>query len=187
MFSWPQALIESALILSVLAGLTLRTEFRRVLRAAPRRLQIGGSVVLLVWLASQLGEIQLATYPFMSWHMYGEPRDNAPVIGYRLLGSECNGGTIIVPPSGAGLGRRPVLSFGVRRAYNDALDVPQHRQQALARTDSLLGLVLSAWNRHPGNATLCEVALQQVTIPAQEITKAPLPPYVTVRSYVGSR
>jgi hypothetical protein len=184
MFRWSSAVVEALLIFGVLGALASHPGLRATLRAAPRRLQVAVAGVFVVWLTSQLAEIPLTTYPFMSWHMYGESRADAPVTGYRLRGTSCAGDTLVLPASGGAMGRRPVLSFGVQRAYAEAEDRPAQRTVALARVDSLLALVQEQWNRHPGNAPLCVVELQKVHIEARDIA-APLPPYVTVRRHTN--
>jgi hypothetical protein len=186
-FHWPSALIEGAVVVFVLAAICTNASLRMTLRAAPRRLQLGAAFALLVWTASQLAEVPLATYPLMSWHMYGESRGRAPVVGYRMMGEACDGSTRVLPNSGRGLGRRPLLASGLRRAYNDARTLPDQRERALARVDSLLALVTVTWNANRRNVPLCGVALQQVILPADNLAAAPLPPYVTVRRHVAAR
>lgn len=187
MFQWPSALIEGAILAFVLGALFASARLRTTLRAAPRALQIGAVLALIVWTGSQLAEVPLATYPLMSWHMYGESRDQAPVVGYRMLGEACDGSTRVLPNSGRGLGRRPLLASGLRRAYNDARTLPNQRERALARVDSLLALVTVTWNANVRNVPLCGVALQQVMLPASNLAAVPLPPYVTVRRHVAAR
>ncbi|GAB1343714.1 hypothetical protein [Gemmatimonas sp.] len=187
MFQWPHALLEGAILAFVLGALFASARLRTTLRSAPRALQLGAVLALTVWTASQVAEVPLTTYPLMSWHMYGESRDRAPVVGYRMLGEACDGSTRILPNSGHGLGRRPLLASGLRRAYNDARTLPHERARALARVDSLLALVTATWNANARNVPLCGVALQQVILPADNLAAAPLPPYVTVRRHVAAR
>lgn len=187
MFHWPHALVEGAILALVLGALFASARLRVTLRSAPRTLQLGATLALIVWTGSQLAEVPLATYPLMSWHMYGESRGRAPVVGYRMMGEACDGSTRVLPNSGRGLGRRPLLASGLRRAYNDARTLPDQRERALARVDSLLALVAVTWNANRRNVPLCGVALQQVILSADNLAAAPLPPYVTVRRHVAAR
>ena len=190
MFSWSSALVESALIGGVLVALALHAGLRATVMRAPLRLRLGMGLITTVWLSSQLAEVPLATYPLMSWHMYGESRQDAPVTGYRLLGETCAGESRVIPASGRELGRRPVLAFGITRAYHEAVadttPLPA-RDEALARTDSLLGLVLETWNSRNPQTALCAVSVQEIRIAAQDIGHAPLPSYRTVRRHDRGR
>lgn len=183
--TWRQGLVEAAIIGVVVALACSRPALRTTVSAAPRPVLAGVGVVMIIWSWSQLHEVPLATYPFMSWHMYGEPLDRHGVVGYRLAGEQCNGETRVLPSSGGGLGRRPVLAFGVRRAYSAAQASGADQPRALARTDSLLRLILSQWNDRADRPRLCAVHLQQITVPAEQLAMAPLPAYVTVRRYVA--
>ena len=149
------------------------------MRAAPRLLRwtVGGG--LAVWFVSQIAEIENATYPFMSWSMYGESLRDAPIEGFRLNGIDCAGNQRPVPWSGDALGGRSRIAFAITRAY--------HAQHVAgpANTDSLLLMVLGAWNRDPDRDSLCALQLQRVELSAERASHAPLPPYETVRTVTG--
>lgn len=175
------ALIEAAIILTGVALLWSHAGFRRTISATPRALRCVVGGVLAVWFVSQIAEIESATYPLTAWNMYGESLHDAPVEGFRLRGVDCAGGEHRVPSSGGALGRRPHLQFAIPRAYRADVDRGSTMAGA-STTDSLLQVVLAAWNRASDHAPLCQLQLRRVEVPAARVSLAPLPPYETVRT-----
>lgn len=176
------ALLEVAIILAGVAALLSHAGFRRTIAATPRALRMVMPVALGIWFVSQIAEIETATYPLMSWHMYGESLKDAPIVGYRLLGEDCAGMTRRVSWSGGSLGRRPNLASAIPRAHRAESESGGVRERAAAITDSLLRVVLDARNSAPGRSSLCALHLQRIEVPASAITQTPLPAYETVRT-----
>lgn len=180
------ALVEEAIILVGAALLWSHAGFRRTISATPRALRWVVGAGLGVWFVSQIAEIDNATYPFMSWNMYGESLHDAPIEGFRLHGVDCDGKEHSVPWSGGALGRRPRLAFAIPRAYHAEHVAARSTPWATAaNTDSLLHIVFRAWNDEPGHSPLCELQLQRVEVAAAMASRAPLPPYETVRTVTG--
>jgi hypothetical protein len=181
--TWPRALVEACLIVAVVALVFAHAPFRSVLAATSRQLRLGALAVTVLWGWSQIRGVQFATYPFMSWRMYGESLGASPAVGYRVMGVECDGRESVVPQTGRTLGPRPILATGIRRAFNQSLADPSRAASALARTDSLLGQMIRRLNTDSTQAPLCSLLLQRVAVPVHTLSSQPLPPYTTVRRY----
>lgn len=176
------ALVEAAIILIGLGILVSHAGFRRTIAATPKPLRWVLPAMLGVWFVSQIAEIETATYPLMSWHMYGESLRDASIEGYRLSGVDCAGATRRVSWSGGALGMRPNLASGIPRAHRAESLAGINPVSAKAKTDSLLLIIFDAWNSTPDRTPLCELQLQRVEVPASRITQTPLPAYETVRT-----
>jgi hypothetical protein len=178
-------LLEAAIILTGVALLLSHRGFRRTIAEAPSVLRWAVSGVLVVWFVSQIAEIETATYPLMSWHMYGESLRDAPIEGFRLQGVDCLGQTHRVPWSGGALGRRPHLAYAIPYAYRREVEAGPRTATGATTSDSLLLIVFAAWNRAGNRPPLCELHLQRIEVPAARASRAPLPPYATVRTVTG--
>lgn len=183
--SLSSALFEEAIILVGAAVLFTHAGFRRTVSAAPRALLWVTFGMLNIWFISQLAEIGTATYPFMSWNMYGESLHDAPIEGYRLRGVDCEGNEYRVPWTGGALERRPLLGFAIPHAYHEEEESGLAIGAGGSTTDSLLLMVFDSWNRAPDKTPLCALQLQRIVVPASQVSQAPLPPYETVRIVRG--
>ena len=171
------------LIFVVFATLFAHRPFRQVLGRAPRPLHVSAFMIAVLWGWSQVHEVAIATYPFISWRMYGEPPRYKDFAAYRLLGERCNGERVVVPPSGGATGRRPILSLAVRRAYEESQTPGGDRAQALERIDKLLLAILARWNEKNTAVPLCALSLQQASIDVQDYAGPAESRYTTVRRY----
>jgi hypothetical protein len=105
---------------------------------------------------SQLAEIGTATYPFMSWNMYGESLHDAPIEGYRLRGVDCEGNEYRVPWTGGALERRPLLGFAIPHAYHEEEESGLAIGAGGSTTDSLLLMVFDFLEPRPRqDSALC--------------------------------
>lgn len=187
--------IEAIIIFAGASLLLVNAGFRRTILAAPRVMLVTMAAVFAVWFTSQIGEIETATYPLMSWHMYGESLRDAPMEGFRLQGVDCRGTPRRIPWSGNALGHRPMLSSGLQFTYLAYLTADSLHSSSVtaerATMDSLLNSVLVALNsaeevhvdrekRIPERTPLCRLELQRMSVGAAEALHHPLPPYETV-------
>jgi hypothetical protein len=181
--SWKQSLVEAALIFVVYATLFAHRPFRQVLGRAPRRLQVSAAMIAGLWGWSQLHEVAIATYPFISWRMYGERLSERDFSAYRLLGERCDGEHVVVPPTSGATGRRPILSIAVRRSYERSQTPGRDQTQELQRLDKLLLAILVRWNQRHASAPLCALSLQQASIDVREYARPAESRFTTVRRY----
>ena len=174
--------IEGVLILGGALTLMAHTGFRACVSRASRVQRYVIGAVLVVWFFSQIRELKSATYPLMSWHMYGESLRDAPMEGYRLQGTGCDGKVRRVAWKGGALGRRPTMGFAIPLAFQNVSgsnDGPSGKQRTV---DSLMMVVLNTWNEYPGNPRLCRLDLERVHVRAADALRSPLPAYETVRT-----
>jgi hypothetical protein len=178
--TWAESLVEAILIFAVFALVFSHRPFVAVLARAPRFLQRGALAMAALWVWSQLHEVVIDTYPFISWRMYGEPPKHRDGAGYRLLGERCSGEEVILPPSSGSTGRRPILSLAVRRAYEESLSGVGNPARAQQRMDNLLAAILTRWNDRNPSVQLCAVSLQQSTVAIVDVAASPRANYTTV-------
>jgi hypothetical protein len=178
--TWVKSLVEAVLIFAVFALVFSHRPFVSVLERAPRSLQRGALAIAALWGWSQLHEVVIDTYPFISWRMYGAPPKHRDGAGYRLLGERCSGEAVILPPASGSTGRRPILSLAVRRAYEESLSDVGNPAQARQRMDKLLAAILARWNDRNPSARLCAVSLQQSTMAFGDVAARPRAQYTTV-------
>jgi hypothetical protein len=181
--SWVDSLVEAILIFTVFALLLSHRAVVVVLGRAPRTLRLCALLIAGFWSWSQIRGVVIATYPFISWRMYGEPPKYKDFSGYRLLGERCNGESVVLPPSSGATGRRPVLSLAVRRAYEESQLASGDPARARERTDKLLSAILTRWNGKNPTLQLCALSLQQTSININASASAAPTQYTTVRRY----
>ncbi|AMW06046.1 hypothetical protein [Gemmatimonas phototrophica] len=181
--TWVESLIEAILIFAVFSLLLVHRPLLTVLGRAPRALRLAALTMAGLWSWSQLHEVVIDSYPFISWRMYGEAPKYQDYSGYRLVGERCTGETIVLPPSSRATGRRPVLSLAVRRAYEESQNASGNPARARQRMDKLLSAILTQWNSNRPTLELCALLLQQTSINVGERAGTTPERYTTVRRY----
>lgn len=181
--TWVESLIEAILIFAVFALVSLHRPFRTILGRAPRALRVVALAMAALWGWSQLHEVVIATYPFISWRMYGEPPKYQDYSGYRQLGERCTGQSIVLPPSSRATGRRPVLFLALRRAYEESQNAAGDPTRARQRMDKLMSAILTQWNRNRPSLQLCALQLQQTSINVTATADSAQAHYTTVWRY----
>lgn len=181
--SWGKSLIEAAVIFAVFLLVFSHRPLLTVLGRAPLALRIGALAMAGLWTWSQLHEVVIATYPFISWRMYGEPPTYQDYSGYRLLGERCTGQSIVLPSSSGATGRRPVLALAVRRAFEESRNPAGQSALAEKRLDNLMSAIVAQWNSNRPSLHLCALLLQQTSINVSETAGTTTARYTTVRRY----
>ena len=183
--TWIESLVEAILIFTVFALVFSHRPLRTALGRAPRALQVVALAMAMLWGWSQLHEVVIATYPFISWRMYGEPPKYQDYSGYRQLGERCTGQSIVLPPSSRATGRRPVLFLALRRAYEESQNTAGDAARARERMDKLMSAIIAQWNDRNPSLRLCALQLQQTSINVTETADRSRAQNTTVWRYVA--
>jgi len=171
-----RAMLEGLIILAGILVLAASPAFRKVLAAAPRPTLVLCGLVVGFWFSAQLRVEMRDTFPFVSWHMYGESRNDAPLIQYLLTVEECGGGDRATGPRellGTGGGVRTRLGQVQQRL--EGASSPEDSAAAGAVLDDMLAGLLRGGNARAGTMRFCGIELGRMTVPAGMVGRAPLP------------